>query len=271
MRLPASKTDLEGKGCFRKHVCVCRPVHEHNCADKCSPAVMFTRLQKCSCRRGRHPLCVFHSLLALVVRQRLQGSYDPERPLFGRGSCPPTQRQLTQLARACAFALQKESLSEWSSAMLEKWSQHCFRVAGAQLFARAGIHLAVIQVIGRWVPLPSCVTCRSQFLFRGACMAQHNGPSERHVRRPWMSLVTHKVREGRAPAPPPYLSPQAEQPRPTKGLQGSGAQPGSSKAVSHVSIVLGEPSRGDLQQELPEAAQHCSATQLPQPPGLAGA
>ena len=150
VRLPASKTDLEGKGCFRKHVCVCRPVHEHNCADKCSPAVMFTRLQKCSCRRGRHPLCVFHSLLALVVRQRLQGSYDPERPLFGRGSCPPTQRQLTQLARACAFALQKESLSEWSSAMLEKWSQHCFRVAGAQLFARAGIHLAVVQVIGRW-------------------------------------------------------------------------------------------------------------------------
>ncbi|CAE7859234.1 unnamed protein product, partial [Symbiodinium microadriaticum] len=150
VRLPVSKTDLEGKGCERRHVCVCSLEHDQGCPHSGDLATMFTALQKCNCSSGRHPLCVFHALLELVVRRRKQGSYDPSHPLFGEGQVAVTQRQLTQLARVCAFVLQRETLSEWSASALDKWSQHCFRVAGTQLFARAGISLAVIQVIGIW-------------------------------------------------------------------------------------------------------------------------
>ncbi|CAE7259953.1 ftsH [Symbiodinium sp. CCMP2592] len=150
VRLPVSKTDLEGKGCERKHFCICRPSHESGCTGDTDSAVMFTVLQRCRCRGGFNVLCVFHSLLALVVKRRRAGSYDPEQPLFGKGPNPPTARQLTQLAQVCAFVLQRETLSDWSPVALEKWSQHCFRVAGSQLFARAEISLPVIQVLGRW-------------------------------------------------------------------------------------------------------------------------
>ena len=150
VRLPVSKTDLEGKGCERRHVCICSLVHDQGCPHSDDLATMFTALQKCKCSSGRHPLCVLHALLEMVVRRRKEGSYDPSQPLFGDGQVAVTQRQLTQLARACAFVLQQETLFEWSPAVLDKWSQHCFRVSGAQLFARAGVPLPVIQVIGRW-------------------------------------------------------------------------------------------------------------------------
>ena len=139
VRLPVSKTDLEGKGCERRHVCICSLVHDQGCPRSDDLATMFTALQKCKCSSGRHPLCVFHALLEMVVRRRKEGSYDPSQPLFGDGQVAVTQRQLTQLARTCAFVLQQETLFEWSPAVLDKWSQHCFRVSGAQLFARAGV------------------------------------------------------------------------------------------------------------------------------------
>ena len=31
-----------------------------------------------------------------------------------------------------------------------RWSQHVFRVAGAQLFARSSLDVAYIQLLGRW-------------------------------------------------------------------------------------------------------------------------
>ena len=89
----------------------------------------------------------FHALLDLVVRKRRTGS---QAPLFGDEGVPPSAKQLTKLAQVCAFVLHNEALHEWSPAAIEKWSQHCFRVSGAQLFARAEVTLPVIQVIGRW-------------------------------------------------------------------------------------------------------------------------
>ena len=59
VRLPVSKTDTEGKGCERTHICICSPRHDPGCAASTPPALMFTSLQKCSCREGRHPLCVY--------------------------------------------------------------------------------------------------------------------------------------------------------------------------------------------------------------------
>ena len=57
-----------------------------------------------------------------------------------------TQRQVAQLALVYVFVLQSETLADWNPSAIDKWSQHWFRVAGAQLFARAGVSLPVIQV-----------------------------------------------------------------------------------------------------------------------------
>ena len=150
VRLPVSKTDTEGKGCERTHVCICSPRHRPSCSASTPASLMFTSLQKCSCTEGRRPLCVFYALLDLVVRRRRAGSYDPEAPLFGEDGVPPSAKQLTKLAQVYAFVLHNESLHDWSPAAIDEWSQHCFRVSGSQLFARSGVALPVIQVIGRW-------------------------------------------------------------------------------------------------------------------------
>ena len=74
--------------------------------------------------------------------------------MFAIGSAPST-RQVAMLAQAAAFVLQEQSLSERGPAALQKWAQHSFRVAGAQMFARANVPVPTIQVIGRWGSMPS--------------------------------------------------------------------------------------------------------------------
>ncbi|CAE7027728.1 DD3-3 [Symbiodinium sp. CCMP2592] len=46
--------------------------------------------------------------------------------------------------------LQQCDLHEWPRQVLQRWAQHAFRVAGAQLFARADLDLHVIMLLGRW-------------------------------------------------------------------------------------------------------------------------
>ena len=91
VRLPVSKTDLEGKGCERRHVFVCSLEHDQGCPHSGDLATMFTALQKCNCSSGRHPLCVFHALLELVVRRRKRRVVRPVAPAVRRrsGRCDP--------------------------------------------------------------------------------------------------------------------------------------------------------------------------------------
>ena len=149
VRLPVSKTDVEAKGCERTHVCICNPVHVPGCPAETHASLMFTRLQKCSCSQGRSPLCVFHALMHIVLDLRLRQQFLPEKFLFGHEGAPAV-RQVSALAQSAAFVLQEQSLFEWGPKAVEKWAQHSFRVAGAQMFARANIPLPTIQVIGRW-------------------------------------------------------------------------------------------------------------------------
>ena len=76
--------------------------------------------------------------------------WEPENHLFGKDGAPPSKRQLVWLARQSAFALMRHKFEEVGPDALDKWAQHGFRVAGSQMFARAGVSLPEIQVIGRW-------------------------------------------------------------------------------------------------------------------------
>ena len=150
VQLPVSKVDQEAKGCSRTHCCICSPTHTPTCLASTPPALMFTPLQKCSCKQGHERLCVFHALLNVVVDLRKKQAFRPEAYLFGNRGQMPTARQISVLAKCCAVALNQVSLDEWHSGALDRWAQHSFRVAGAQFLARAGIDVAVIQLIGRW-------------------------------------------------------------------------------------------------------------------------
>ena len=111
LRLPVSKTDVEAKGCERTHVCICNPVHAAGCPAETHPALMFTRLQKCSCAHGRALLCVFHAVMHIVLDLSLRQQFAPEKFLFGNeGVFSVTDR--SALAQSAAFVLQEQSLFE---------------------------------------------------------------------------------------------------------------------------------------------------------------
>ena len=150
LKLLVSKTDVQAKGCVRTHRCTCLLVHSDDCRSTQSPALRFTPLQTCSCTRGRHCLCPFHALLSWVIVLRQEGLWEPENYLFGQNGSPPSKRQVVWLARQSAFALMQHTFDEVGPGVLDKCAQHSFPVAGSQMFARAGVPLPEIQVIGRW-------------------------------------------------------------------------------------------------------------------------
>ena len=151
IRLPVSKTDTEAKGCERSHSCFCRPRHAPGCASSQDAATMFTPLQKCQCQAGRQPLCVFHAMLSQSISLRRQGSWQPESPFFpSPDASVPSKRMVARLAQAAALVLMRAQFTDWPLESVVDWAQHSFRVAGAQFFARGGVQLGQIQLVGRW-------------------------------------------------------------------------------------------------------------------------
>ena len=65
--LPVSKNDPSGRGCHRSHSCICTRRHDPGCDRTGDEALLFTPLQRCACRAGRHPLCAFHAALRISV------------------------------------------------------------------------------------------------------------------------------------------------------------------------------------------------------------
>ena len=151
LQLPVSKTDTEAKGCYRVHKCICDPRHEAGCSNTTPPELFGTAFQKCSCKSGLHVLCVYHALLQVVVQLRKQQLWTPTTHVFApRSGGIASKFQVIMLARACAFILQQEQLDAWGPEAINRWSQHVFRVAGAQMFARALLDVPYIQLLGRW-------------------------------------------------------------------------------------------------------------------------
>ncbi|CAE7275931.1 yciC, partial [Symbiodinium sp. CCMP2456] len=151
LQLPVRKTDTEAKGCYRVHRCICNPTHSSECSQTTPPELFGTLFQKCLCTDGMSKLCVYHALLQVVLQMRREQSWRPDTHLFvAQSSEVATKAQVVFLARACAFVLQREQLEEWGHDAVTRWSQHVFRVAGAQLFARSFLDVAYIQLLGRW-------------------------------------------------------------------------------------------------------------------------
>ncbi|CAE7265094.1 DNMT3A [Symbiodinium sp. CCMP2592] len=150
LNLPISKTDPTARGCHRSHACICSRTHDPGCGRSGDEALLFTPLQQCNCSLGRNPLCAYHAALRCSIRLRKQGRWSSKSPFFGDGSGPPTKAQVVWLARVFAWVLCAGDLHEWPRQVLQRWAQHAFRVAGAQLFARADLDLHVIMLLGRW-------------------------------------------------------------------------------------------------------------------------
>ena len=150
LHLPVSKVDPTARGCHRSHACICERRHDPGCYRSGDEALLFTPMQRCDCSLGRHPLCPYHAALRCAVRLRQSGRWHAKAPLCGDGQGPPTKLQIIWLARVFAWVLCEGDLRDWPRQVLQRWAQHAFRVAGAQLFARAELDLHVIMLIGRW-------------------------------------------------------------------------------------------------------------------------
>ena len=119
--LPVSKTDTEAKGAMRSH--------------------------HCSCSSTVSAICPYHTAKRYRDMHRKRSS----GPLFQDQNGHPLSKQtVARLAEALAQYLQSNDMDEWPTDTVQKWAEHAFRVSGAQMFARAGLDLYLIQLLGRW-------------------------------------------------------------------------------------------------------------------------
>ena len=151
LHLPVPKTDPSAKGCHRSHICLCDRRHDPDCRQAGDVSALFTSLQRCACSTGRHPLCPYHAALRMSVELRRTQRWNKEAAFIrDRNGEAPSKTQLAYLARVAAKVLLDDALMDWPIAALQRWSQHTFRVAGSQLFARAGLDVSYIMLLGRW-------------------------------------------------------------------------------------------------------------------------
>ena len=118
--LPVSKTDTEAKGAMRSH--------------------------HCSCSSTVSTICPYHTAKRYRDLHRKTAG-----PLFQDQLGHPLSKQtVARLAEALAQHLQSTNMDEWPTDTVQQWAEHAFRVSGAQMFARAGLDLYLIQLLGRW-------------------------------------------------------------------------------------------------------------------------
>ena len=95
----------------------------------------------------RYALTTRHSGVQFDFDSRVDGM--PRRLCSATGRVPPLSYRSSGWP-VFAWVLCEGDLRDWPRQVLQRWAQHAFRVAGAQLFARAELDLHVIMLIGRW-------------------------------------------------------------------------------------------------------------------------
>ena len=126
--LPVSKMDPYGKGARRCHGCCCQPGSSKPCI-----------------------ICPFHTVSSAVshskgLATKLFGRVPPDWPLFPDSKGNFISKETT----AAAVRQVANVLGESSCDDTEDIAEHAMRVSGAQLLARSGVELYVIQLYGRW-------------------------------------------------------------------------------------------------------------------------
>ncbi len=119
--LPVSKTDTEAKGAIRSH--------------------------HCSCAGATSTICPYHTAKRYI---QSHGANEHGFLFPTRAGEPLSKTTVARLAEAAAMFLQTADMSDWPTDSVQSWAEHAYRVSGAQMFARAGLDLYLIQLLGRW-------------------------------------------------------------------------------------------------------------------------
>ena len=149
------------------------PVHKTDTTGSC-----VTRPHKCCCARGNDPLCPFHAAkrhLARIKSAFPATAHDyadlalfPDRNggHFQKDSIIKMIRKVISLTKT---ALQRPGPR---GSPMDKFGEHVLRVSGAQLMARAGIQLYIIQLIGRWGSMAVARYVQEAFILGNVNVAQ---------------------------------------------------------------------------------------------------
>ena len=154
--LPIHKTDTQGSLIQRQHFCDCDARHQ--------------------------PLCPVHAARRHLHRlHRLFRQQVPEQPLFPNNL--GTTMSSNQLKDMVTGTLQRLGVETTRPGLqgerLPRFGEHVLRVSGAQFFARAGLELYIIQLMGRWGS-----RAIERYVQDAYLMPRH------HIRLPQLQLIT---------------------------------------------------------------------------------
>eukprot|EP00438_Fugacium_kawagutii_P031607 Skav220683 [mRNA] locus=scaffold4902:39183:40898:- [translate_table: standard] len=128
------------------------PIHKTDCFGG-----LCERTLSCSCRMRQHSLCVWHAAERHLIRCQAHTTLtDATRfPLFPtRSGGVGTKHQFITAIRAVIGAtgtpLERE---DPNGKLVPRFHGHVLRVSGAQLLFTAGVHLQLIQLLGRWTSM----------------------------------------------------------------------------------------------------------------------
>lgn len=128
------------------------PIHKTDCYGG-----LCERVLACSCRLRQHSLCVWHAAERHLIRcDARRGTVESNRfPLFPtRAGLVASKQQFIsafrQVIAATGTPLERHDPNGKSIA---RFHGHVLRVSGAQLLFTAGVHLQLIQLLGRWTSL----------------------------------------------------------------------------------------------------------------------
>ena len=128
------------------------PIHKTDCYGQ-----LCERVLSCSCRVRRHNLCVWHAAERHLIRcQHNLGGGDASRfPLFhtSNGQTASKHQFIMALRSVISFLGIPLSRRDPSGKDIQRFHGHVLRVSGAQMLFAAGVHLQLIQLLGRWTSM----------------------------------------------------------------------------------------------------------------------
>eukprot|EP00438_Fugacium_kawagutii_P032161 Skav231579 [mRNA] locus=scaffold481:254699:256465:- [translate_table: standard] len=128
------------------------PIHKTDCYGG-----LCQRVLACSCRVKEHGLCVWHAAERHLIRcHNSRGDVEAHRfPLFPdvHGRVPSKNQFIAAIRKVIQQTDTPLERQDPQGRMVHRFHGHVLRVSGAQLLFTAGVHLQLIQLLGRWTSM----------------------------------------------------------------------------------------------------------------------